>query len=1084
MESFALVVLIVVLVLRWAVLRNRMQNLEDRIEQLTLGGSSSQRDEIVAGLIRRVHALETAGVQAPPVVPEPEPVVVETVPEPSGPPPLPIYETPVEPKPIPAVELPIPEPVFRAVAEEPEPPSLADEFGGRVRRKMGGQEWEALVGGNWMNKAGVLVLVIGIAFLISYGFTQTGPFGRVAIGVLVSLAMLGTGIAFERKEAYRIFGRGLIGGGWAALYFTAYALYAIDAAKVIDDPLKASVILLAVAAAMIVHSLRYRSQTVTGLAYFIAFATLMLSEVTPFAVMALIPLAASLLYTAYRFSWFTMAVFGLFATWGTLISRGDSGAPLSTSQAVFAAFWLLFEIFDLMRTIRRDENIAPTQFILPINAAAFVPLSWHKWETVAAIDQWKFFAAAGAAYLLSALLRAKVRPPSSFADENGTLSRFALGGYEGPVTLSALLIGLAIFLKAPTIWINVGWLIEGELLFLAGLRFGERYLRGLSAGAFLVSIAKLGFIDVPAAGTMTMGSLHLRVWSPVAFAHAVAFYLNRILRKSAREYSWAAAAVLVAMLCAEVPSQYLAVALLIYGAALFELGLHARLAEFRYQSYFAGVLGVVLAGFANVLAPEPGWKMEWLPLAICTAISYAAAIRIRGSQTDRLDDWEVRSLRQAGSCAATFLAMAVVWELAPGDYLALVWIALGAMLFELGMRGFPEEIRWTSYAASAIGVGRLLVLNVIGVTKAANQAERISLLCGALICYAIAARVFRAGADRERAWARDLNSIAATSFLLAVAWVVLPDAVVALAWAAVGLLLLEIGFWSSLTSFRLQGNLVSKLVFFRLFFANFTDLGHTGWFSHRLLTVLPIIVSEYYISRRYQDVEVSEGERNASRLYQYAATILAVVLSRFELGRALTVTGWAGITLALFVLGVRRKDLHLRWQSYLVAGLAFWRCWNTNFYIPESLAGLPGRVFTGGLVVACLYAAQVVAPREGAQGTNLWQRLDQYSRLLFCLLASTLLAVMLFYEVSGGILTVAWTTQAMAMLVAGFPLRDRTLRLSGLFLFFVCILKVFLWDLRHLETLQRILSFIVLGLILVGVSWMYTRFRERIQRYL
>jgi hypothetical protein len=28
------------------------------------------------------------------------------------------------------------------------------------------------------------------------------------------------------------------------------------------------------------------------------------------------------------------------------------------------------------------------------------------------------------------------------------------------------------------------------------------------------------------------------------------------------------------------------------------------------------------------------------------------------------------------------------------------------------------------------------------------------------------------------------------------------------------------------------------------------------------------------------------------------------------------------------------------------------------------------------------------------------------------------------------------------------------------------------------------LSFIVLGLILVGVSWMYTRFRDRIQRYL
>jgi len=53
---------------------------------------------------------------------------------------------------------------------------------------------------------------------------------------------------------------------------------------------------------MIVHSLRYRSQTVTGLAYFIAFVTLAITQVTPLSVLALVPLAASLLYVAHRFS--------------------------------------------------------------------------------------------------------------------------------------------------------------------------------------------------------------------------------------------------------------------------------------------------------------------------------------------------------------------------------------------------------------------------------------------------------------------------------------------------------------------------------------------------------------------------------------------------------------------------------------------------------------------------------------------------------------------------------------------------------------------------------------------------------------
>jgi uncharacterized membrane protein len=95
-----------------------------------------------------------------------------------------------------------------------------------------------------------------------------------------------------------------------------------------------------------------------------------------------------------------------------------------------------------------------------------------------------------------------------------------------------------------------------------------------------------------------------------------------------------------------------------------------------------------------------------------------------------------------------------------------------------------------------------------------------------------------------------------------------------------------------------------------------------------------------------------------------------------------------------------------------------------------------------------------------------------------------LLAILLFYEVSGGTLTMSWAVEALALLGAGFPLRDRVQRLSGLTLFLVCVLKLFLYDLRALETVNRILSFIVLGLILVGVSWMYTRFRDHIQRYL
>src|SRR5262249_15067858 len=157
-----------------------------------------------------------------------------------------------------------------AAFDAPSTPSLSE----RLRQKMSNEEWEAIVGGTWLNKLGVFVLVIGIALFLGYSFTQMGPAGRVAIGLAVSFAMLGGGVVLERRERYMTFARGLLGGGWAALYFTTYAMHAVNAAKVIDSNLLAVLLLLAVAAGMIAHSLRYRSQTVTGLAYFLAFATL------------------------------------------------------------------------------------------------------------------------------------------------------------------------------------------------------------------------------------------------------------------------------------------------------------------------------------------------------------------------------------------------------------------------------------------------------------------------------------------------------------------------------------------------------------------------------------------------------------------------------------------------------------------------------------------------------------------------------------------------------------------------------------------------------------------------------------------
>src|SRR5262249_1571870 len=156
--------------------------------------------------------------------------------------------------------------------------------------------------------------VMGLAMLLSYSLMNIGPVGRAAIGLVTSIVMIGTNWILKQRERYRIFARKLLNRGWAALYFTAYAMHAIEPTKIIQSPFAGACLLFGVATGMIVHSLRYHSQALTALAYFIAFATLAITPVTGFSILALIPLAGSLLVIAHHFNWRVMALLGLIAT--------------------------------------------------------------------------------------------------------------------------------------------------------------------------------------------------------------------------------------------------------------------------------------------------------------------------------------------------------------------------------------------------------------------------------------------------------------------------------------------------------------------------------------------------------------------------------------------------------------------------------------------------------------------------------------------------------------------------------------------------------------------------------------------------
>jgi uncharacterized membrane protein len=80
--------------------------------------------------------------------------------------------------------------------------------------------------------------------------------------------------------------------------------------------------------------------------------------------------------------------------------------------------------------------------------------------------------------------------------------------------------------------------------------------------------------------------------------------------------------------------------------------------------------------------------------------------------------------------------------------------------------------------------------------------------------------------------------------------------------------------------------------------------------------------------------------------------------------------------------------------------------------------------------------------------------------------------------------TVAWAIEAVAVFILALCVGQRSFRLTGLGLLLLCVAKIVLVDIWGLTPRDRYLTFIVLGALLLFVSYLYSRYREALRQYL
>ena len=302
----------------------------------------------------------------------------------------------------------------------------------KVSPARSGQDVETAIGRYWLNRLGIFSLVLGVVFFVLYSFQYLGAVAKLGVGFSVGLSLVGLGVWMEGRKIFPWYARGLMGGGWAILYFTVYAMYHIAAVRVIDSALLDLFLLTLVTGGAVGHSLKYRSDTVTALAFLFGFITTSISQVDFFTLWATALLAAALVVLVARMQWHRLALYGAVATylthgiwfsrqigWSRIVAvhvATAAEARLWLSVGFILLYWLTYVVASFLLEEKEGSSKNRLVTLSLVNTLAFAQLAMLEVSRV--FPDHLYLACAGVGLLslfVAALARRRGRPGMSSA---------------------------------------------------------------------------------------------------------------------------------------------------------------------------------------------------------------------------------------------------------------------------------------------------------------------------------------------------------------------------------------------------------------------------------------------------------------------------------------------------------------------------------------------------------------------------------------------------------------------------------------------------------------------------------------------
>ncbi|HUA15710.1 MAG TPA: DUF2339 domain-containing protein [Verrucomicrobiae bacterium] len=807
---------------------------------------------------------------------------------------------------------------------------------------------EEMLGTDWLNKLGIALLVLGVAFFLAYQLRTMGPGGKVLVGYVTGAVMLAAGVWFERADRYRILARAGIGGGWALLFFTTYAMYHVPAAQLLNSQTLDLVLMLAVASAMVLHTLRYRSQVVTGLAFLLAFLTVTISHSSVYSLSAGAVLAAALVVIVGRMQWFELEVFGILASylnhflWLRPIIEPMQGKrhpfpEFAASAGILILYWVIFRLSYVFRLPSDPERERISTAAAVLNTSLLLALL--KYQSVH--PEWAFWALLAIGAVESGLAQL----PATRRRRSAVIVL---------ATLGVVLLIVAFPFRYSGTRLSVLWLAEGEALLLIGVWTKEIIFRRLGMLASVLVAGQMLAYDAAEIFGRRMDNADLRADFPLAVLFVIAgivFYLNahwtlprwpgmfatEFDRRIMQRFSYVGAVLMLAAVWIAFPQSWTAVAWCALGFALAVAGRRLSSRDLRYQANSLAVIAIIRVLAMNLEGTDKfhGLTLRLITITLVAVLLYATS---RWSSPamgeEKIAVWLRRLESEGYTWTASFLLALLAWyELRPVS-VADAWVIGGLVLLELGLVFPRANLRMQGYVVMTASFFRIFFVNL----NAAGTPGEISPRFYTVVPIALAFvysywRLNQAGdtlnAIEQRfrvagvfSWLGTITLAALMRFELEADWV-------AAAWAALAFALFAIAWRSGRKIFLHQGLLIVFGVAFRTVLHNFYERSYfpaPPWESRwvtagstiaLLLAALPLAFRIRKKDKPSEETGVIRllrglGRRPEQLLFFVAVALLTVLLA-VEMRHGVVTLSWGleGVAVFLLALWVAERSFRL-----------------------------------------------------------------------------------------------------------------------------------------------------------------------------